>query len=76
MKPLISKQNTKYIKTISVEIWGSCTIYKLAQGANILTYSELYAIGHSTIGLVFCEIVMAINVVFKKLIIWLVGDKM
>ncbi len=76
MRPLISKQDTKYRKAIPIEIQVSCTIYKLTQGANILTCSELFTIGHSIVGLVFCEVVMAINVVFKKLITWPMGDKM
>jgi len=42
--PFISKHDTKYRKAILVEIMVSCTIYKLAQGANILTCSELFAI--------------------------------
>jgi hypothetical protein len=52
------------------------TIYKFTQGVNILTYSELLTIGHSIVGLVFHEVVMTINVVFKKLITWPMDDKM
>jgi hypothetical protein len=73
---LISKQDTKYKKAILIEIWVSCAIYKLTQSANILTCSELFTIWHYIVGLVFREIVMAINVVFKNLIIWPIGDKM
>lgn len=76
VKPLISKQDTKYRKAILIEIQISCVIYKLTQGANILTCSELFTIGRSIVSLVFCEVVMAINVVFKKLITWPMGDKM
>ncbi len=45
MRPFISKQGTKYKKIILVHIQVSCAIYKLAQGVNILTCSELFAIG-------------------------------
>jgi hypothetical protein len=53
----------------------SCPIYKLAQVANVLICNELFAIGHSTIGLVLYEMVMAINVMLKNLIIWPMGDR-
>ncbi len=76
VRPPISKQDTKYRKAIPIEIRISCAIYKLTQGANILTCNELFTIGRSIVGLVFREVVMAINVVFKKLIIWPTGDKM
>ncbi len=76
MRPLISNQDTKYRKAISIEIRVSCAIYKLTQGANILTCSELFTIGRSIVSLVFHEVVMTINVVFKKLITWPMGDKM
>ncbi len=76
VKPLLSKHDTKYRKVILVEIEVSCVIYKLAQGGNILAYSELFAIGRSIIALVFWKVVRAINVVFKRLKIWPMGDKM
>jgi hypothetical protein len=56
----------KYKKVIPIEIQVSCAIYKLAQGANILTCNELFAIWCFTIGLVFHEIVMAIYSVQKN----------
>jgi hypothetical protein len=43
------KHHTKYRKVIPIEIGVSCAIYKLAQGGNILTCSELFAIGRSII---------------------------
>jgi hypothetical protein len=45
-----------------------CIIYKLVHGANILTCSELFVVGGSTMGLVLREVVMAINIVSRKLI--------
>ncbi len=51
-------------------------IYKLAQGANILTCSELFSIGHSTIAFVLREVIITINIVFKKFINWPTCDKM
>ncbi len=76
MRPFISKQGTKYKKIILVHIQVSCAIYKLAQGVNILTHSELFAIGCSIIGHVSYEVVMAINIMFRKLITWPKNEKM
>ncbi len=76
VKPLISKHDTKYRKVITIEIKVSCAIYKLAHGANTLTCSELFTIGRSTIAFVLQEVVRAINVVFKKLMMWPMGDNM
>jgi hypothetical protein len=41
----ISKQDMKYKKVISIEIQVSCAIYKLAQGANILTCNDFLPFG-------------------------------
>lgn len=76
VKTLISKHDTKHRKAITVEIKVSCAIYKLAQGVNIVTCSELFTIGRSIIVLVFREVVKAINVVLKKLMMCPMGDKM
>jgi hypothetical protein len=46
---------------IPTKIKVSCIIYKLKQGANILTCSELFAIGRSTITFMFWEMVRAIK---------------
>ncbi len=76
MRPLISKHDTRYKKAILVAIPILCTIYKLAHGANILTCSEFFAIGQSIVALVLHKVVMAINLVFKKLKTWPMDDKM
>jgi hypothetical protein len=76
VKPFISKQGTKYKKIILVHIQVSCAIYKLAQGVNILTCSELFAIVCSIIGHVSYEVVMAINIMFQKLVTWPMNEKM
>ncbi len=36
MRLVLQKQNTKYRKTIVIEIWVYCSIYKLVQDANFL----------------------------------------
>jgi hypothetical protein len=67
----------KYKKAIPVEIWVLCATYKLAQGANILTCNEmLFAIRCSIVVLVLHIVIMAINIVLRKLITWLAGNKM
>jgi hypothetical protein len=55
--PLVEKQNTKYWLVLLVEIQVVCTIYKLAQGMNYLTCSELFAIGWSLVSFVICEVI-------------------
>jgi hypothetical protein len=52
---------TQQFDSISIEIKVSCIIYKLAQGANILTCSELFANGRSTITFMLWEMVRAIK---------------
>jgi len=55
---------------ILVDIKVSCAIYKL------LIYNELFIIKRSTKTFVLQKVVMVINVMFKKFITWLVGEKM
>jgi len=47
--------------------------YKLAHGYNFLVYFE---IGKSTIYLVSHDFLVTMNIVFKRLISWLMGSKM
>ena len=76
VRPLIEKKNTRYRAAIPVEIRVTCAIYKPAHGANILTCSELFAIGRSTVGRAIREVVNAINIVFRDLISWPQGEQM
>jgi hypothetical protein len=76
LKPTLMKKNTKYKYAILVEIHVSCVVYKFVHGCNFLIYSKLVAIGKFTISLVPHEFVDAVNVVFRKLISWLVGVEM
>ncbi len=52
LKPLIGKEDTKCCFAILMEVWVTCVIYKLSHGSNLLTCSELFVIGRSTMGLV------------------------
>jgi hypothetical protein len=70
LRHVLQKQNTKYQKTIVVEIWVCCLIYKLVQDANFLTCSELFAIGKSTISIILHQFVEAFNYVYMHLITW------
>lgn len=47
-----------------------CTMYKLAQGANILVCTENFAIGRSTVGKVLREVAVAFNAKCNSLIQW------
>jgi hypothetical protein len=42
----------------------------------MLTCNKLFTIGKSIMGLVICEIVKVVNVVFKSFIAWPMGQKM
>ncbi len=54
----------------------SCVIYKLAHGYNFLIFIKLFAIGKSIVSLVLHEFVAVVNIVFWKLISWLVEANM
>ncbi len=68
-KLLVLNNNMKYEKKF---IWIKvfCANYRIPHGANILTYNNLFDIEQSTMDLMFCESVMAFNIVFKKLILY------
>lgn len=51
-------------------------IYKLFHGSNLLTCNEQFVIGKSIVGLVIWKVVKVINVVFRNLISWPMGQKM
>jgi hypothetical protein len=51
-------------------------IYNLSHGSNLLTCNELFAINKSIVRLVIYEVVKAINIMFKSLISWPMGQKM
>jgi len=51
-------------------------IYNLSHGSNLLICNELFAIDKSIVGLVIYEVVRTINIMFKSLISWLVGQEM
>jgi hypothetical protein len=59
-----------------VEIHVFCVVYNFVHGCNFLIYNKLFAIGKFTISLVPHEFVNAVNVVFRKLISWLVSVEM
>jgi hypothetical protein len=76
LRPHIEQRDTRYRCTIHIEIQIIVALYKLAHGVNILTYSELFAIGRSTIGRAIREVVNSVNVVFRSQISWPQGDEL
>jgi hypothetical protein len=66
----------KYRLAILVEVRVCCSLYKLAHGATFLSFSEKFAIGRSTVSLVICEVVSAINSVYRNVITWPRGAEM
>jgi hypothetical protein len=76
LRPHIEQRDTCYRCAIPVEIRVTAVLYKLVQGVNILTCSELFAIGRSTVGRAIQEVVNGINVVFRSQISWPHGDQL
>jgi hypothetical protein len=66
LRPHIERRNTCYRCAIPVEIQITAALYKLAQGVNILTCSEMFAIGRSIVGQAIREVVNAMNIVFRS----------
>jgi hypothetical protein len=61
---------------VPVEVRVCACLYKLAHGATLLTCSENFAIGRSTVGLVLREVVRAIIALYRDVIHWPTGDRM
>jgi hypothetical protein len=59
-----------------MEVWVVNVFYKIAQGSNLLICNELFIVGWSTILLVFQEVIIIFDVLFKKLISWPFENKM
>jgi hypothetical protein len=70
LRPHIERRDTWYRCAVPVEIRVTAALYKLAQGVNILTCSEVFAIGRSMVGRAIREVVNAVNVVFRSQISW------
>jgi hypothetical protein len=54
----------------------SCTLFKLAQGASLTIFLELFAIGVSTVSNILHDTVRAINVVLRDQISWPTGQQL
>jgi hypothetical protein len=65
-----------YKFAIPIEVKVACAIHKLSHGSTMLTCNELFVIDRSTVGLVICEVVKDMNIMFKSLIAWPMGPKM
>jgi hypothetical protein len=76
LQDYIQKRDTHYRLVVPVEVRVCTALYKLAQGENILSCSENFAIGKSTVNVVIREVVGALNNVFGDLICWPRGNKM
>jgi hypothetical protein len=50
-----------------------CAIYKLAHGTNLLVCSEFFVIGKLVVSKMLHESMAFINLIYKKLIAWLMG---
>jgi hypothetical protein len=76
LKPYIERRDTRYRCAIPVEIRVIAALYKLAQVVNILTCSEMFAIGCSIVGRAIRKVVNAVNIVFRSQISWPQGEQL
>jgi hypothetical protein len=53
----------------------ACALYKIAQGCNLLICNELFTVGRSIVSIVLKEIIIGINIIFKKVLSWPIGNK-
>ena len=65
LRPYIQKRDTKYRKTIPINIRITSTLYKLAQGCTLLSCSKHFAIGMSTMLGMIRQVARAINIVHR-----------
>ena len=68
--------NTKYYKAVLKRVCVAYCIYKLVQGSTLLQFLELFASGKSTIDGVFRDVVNAINIEFRQVIVFPQGEKL
>jgi len=61
LKHFMEKKIITYKCAILVNIYVVCSFYKLAHGVEYLTYSELFAIGESTIHVILWKYVCYVN---------------
>lgn len=76
LRDSIAKNDTNYCIAVLVEVRVCACLYKLVHGATLLTCSENFTIGRSTIDLVLREVVSAIIALYRDVIQWLIGDRM
>jgi len=54
----------------------ACALYNFFQGCTLLICNELFVVGQLTISVVLREFIIGINIVFKKVFSWPIGNKM
>ena len=76
LRPHLQKKDTCYCKAILVVVKVACAFYKLTQGASLLHYSKMFAIGKSMICLAVWDFVCAVNVELQSEISWPKGNSL
>jgi hypothetical protein len=74
LAPHIQRQNTRFRKAVPSVVKVACALYKLTQGASLLSCSEQFAIGKSTMSCAIRDVVRAVNVVLRREIQWPRGN--
>jgi hypothetical protein len=76
LRDYIQKRDTHYRLAVPIEVRVCAALYKLAQGTNILSCSEKFVIGKSTVSVVIREVVGTLNNICGDLIRWPRGNEM
>ncbi len=76
LKHKMEKKDMRYRCIILMNIKVACLLYKLAHASHYLQCNEFFIIGKSTVHLVLCEFMHAMNKVFKNLIQWAQGNNL
>ena len=72
--PYIDKRNTNYRLCIPLTMKVACTLFKLCHGTSLLIYSEMFAVGRSSVFHLLRDVVYAINIALKNEIQWPSGE--
>ena len=72
----VHRHDTKYRIAIPALICDACTLFKLTHGASLIIWSEMFALGKSTMSLFLRDVVHAINECLRNEISWPTGDRL
>lgn len=68
------QKDTNCRLAIPVLVRLACTLFKLSHGVSLLVCSEMFAVEHNTVSIMFRDIVHALNVALRSEISWPTGN--